>query len=138
MLFTNFDDLEGCFRDDIYYSSNTPGNDFKQVTSCSTPIMNLQSPLECQEKCRKCPDCRFFEYRQTDPHKMCKLYETSKPELVGFPPDSNAAAKYPPDNEISAWDTPVLSTGPQVCGKHVFIELVISILSDSFYTYKDI
>ena len=111
---------------DVHYSSNAPGNNFKQVTSCSSPIMNLLSPLECQENCRKCPDCRFFEYRVTISEKMCRLYETDQSEIIGYPP-VKASNTYPPDHDFSSLDTLILSTGPQVCGKHILIEKSIII-----------
>ena len=117
---TNFDNLAGCFVTDVHYSRNAAGNDFKEVTSCSSPIMKLRSPLECQEKCRKCPECRFFEYRATISEETCRLYETGKSELIGYPP-SKASNTYPPDHDFSALDTLILSTGPQVCGRHILI-----------------
>ena len=115
---------------DVHYSSKAP-NDFKQVTSCSSPIMKLRSPLECQEKCRKCPDCRFFEYRAIISEEICRLYETGKSELVGYPPEK-ASGLYPPDYDFGTSDTLILSTGPKVCGKHFLIEQIITIFGDPF------
>ena len=65
------------------------------------------SEFDCQEKCRKCNDCKFFEFDEKWRDKpVCYLYRTIKDieEVKGEPYDLAADGKH-------------RVVGPKICGK---------------------
>ena len=90
-----------------------------KVTSCGGTGTKLGifenfdgSEFDCQEKCRKCDDCKFFEFNERWGRKdhECYLYRALwfKKEIKGEPYESGSSAG---KHRV---------VGPKICGKIIF------------------
>ena len=86
---------------------------------CDIEASNPSSVHMCQEMCRKCKNCRFFQYYkyESDHANFCDVFETSKEEVRGKAlGDSNSGVYQSPAGDTYQF----VYNGPEVCGKPIF------------------
>ena len=109
--------LLDCFvRNKLWF----PTFDIKNA-ACDIDAPEWSSEYECQEDCRKCKDCRFFQYFKdtNQANNECDFFETSKEEVRGKPLEKTSSGYR--DHEGTVYNFAV--SGPDVCGKPIFHNL---------------
>ena len=86
--------------------------------ACDVGDQDFSSVYKCQEYCRKCESCRFFQYHKDSSNFVdCNFFETNKEEVKGRALVENNNL-YTDTQENMDYEFVV--NGPGVCGKPIF------------------
>ena len=88
--------------------------------ACSIDRPDYSSAHECQEDCRKCETCRFFQYYKdlSQGFNECNFFETSEEEVRGKALEEiNNGYR----DTVDQTEFEFVVNGPEVCGKPIFI-----------------
>ena len=91
-----------------------------KFAACDVDDPFFSSVYKCQEDCRKCKTCRFFQYYKilAISENYCNFFETSEEEVRGRALEEiNSGYR----DTIDGTEYEFVVNGPEVCGKPILI-----------------